>query len=244
MSRGLTLALLVSLTVGACGGVGAPETGRPPLDSPPNPGEIPAHDGLDSDLRDQVAASTFRVVGIACGRSSEGSGFAVTDTLVATNAHVILGIAAPELELPNGERLVTTPVAFDVERDLALLRVEGTTLSPLPLGPAEDHTIGSLFGWEAGPEVDPTPFRIDRPVTVRIEAVGSDERIERRSWLLAAQVEQGDSGAALVDTHGVVVGIAYATTTRRAGVAYAIRASELTDLIAEGLDSRLTIPDC
>lgn len=244
MSRGVILALLVSLLVGACGATAGPETGRPPLDSPPNPGEIPTDDGLDPILRAQVAASTFRVVGIACGRSSEGSGFAVTDTLVATNAHVILGVTAPELELPSGERIVTTPVAFDAERDLALLRVEGATLSPLPLGTAEDHTIGALFGWEAGPEADPTPFRIDRPVTVRIEAVDSDERIERRSWLLAAEVEQGDSGAALVDGDGVVVGIAYATTARGAGVAYAVRASELADLIAEGFDSVVTIPDC
>ncbi|MBT5138170.1 MAG: trypsin-like peptidase domain-containing protein [Acidimicrobiaceae bacterium] len=244
MSRGVTLALLVSLLIGACGSPVGHETGRLPLDSPPNPGEIPAHDGLNPILRDQVAASTFRVVGIACGRASEGSGFAVTDTLVATNAHVVVGIDAPELELPSGERVLTTPVAFDADRDLALLRVEGATLSPLPLGTADDNTIGALFGWEAGPEADPTPFRIDRPVTVRIEAVGSDERIERRSWLLAARVEQGDSGAALVDGEGVVVGIAYATTTRGAGVAYAIRASELVDLIAEGFDSTLTIPDC
>jgi hypothetical protein len=179
MSRGVTLALLVSLLIGACGSPVGHETGRLPLDSPPNPGEIPAHDGLNPILRDQVAASTFRVVGIACGRASEGSGFAVTDTLVATNAHVVVGIDAPELELPSGERVLTTPVAFDADRDLALLRVEGATLSPLPLGTADDNTIGALFGWEAGPEADPTPFRIDRPVTVRIEAVGSDERMSR-----------------------------------------------------------------
>ncbi len=243
MKRGVTLALLVSLLVGACE-ADAPDSTRPPIQSPPDPGEIPAFDGLDPVLRDQVAASTFRVSGIACGRSSEGSGFAVTDSLVATNAHVILGVEAPELELPDGERLVTRPVAFDADRDLALLRVEARTLAPLPLGTAEDGTVGALFGWEAGPEVDPTPFRIDRPVTVRIEAVGSEERIERRSWLLAADVEEGDSGAALVDEDGMVVGIAYATTTRGAGVAYAVRASELTDLIAEGFDSTVTIPEC
>ncbi len=236
--------MLVALLLGACGGDDGPASTRPPLESPPNPGEIPADDGLDAARRDEIARSTYRVVGIACGRASEGSGFAVTDTLVATNAHVILGISAPELELANGDRVVTTPVAFDAERDLALLRVDGMVLDPLPLGTAEDQTVGALFGWEDGPEVDPTPFRIDRPVTVRIEAVGSDERIERRSWLLAADVEQGDSGAALVDQDGTVVGIAYATTTRGVGVAYAVRATELTDMIAEGFDSTLTVPDC
>ena len=77
---------------------------------------------------------------------------------------------------------------------------------------------GAVFGWEPGPTVDPTPFRIDRPVTVRIEAVASDERIERRSWLLAARIEAGDSGAALIDPTGTVVGVAYATTARGAAL--------------------------
>jgi len=244
MTKGATLVLLATLLVTACGGSSTPTNGRPPLDSPPDPGEIPTDDGLDPALRDEIAASTFRIVGIACGRTSEGSGFAVTDTLVATNAHVILGVDSPELELSDGERVATTPVAFDGDRDLALLRVDGTSFDPLPLGPAEDKTVGAVFGWESGPEVDPTPFLIDRPVTVRIESVGSEVRIERKSWLLAADVEEGDSGAALVDQNGVVVGIAYATTTRGASVAYAVRASELTDLIAEGFDSTVTIPDC
>ena len=101
-----------------------------------------------------------------------------------------------------------------------------------------------MFGWEEGPLVDPTPFRIDRPVTVRIEAVGSDERIERRSWLVAAQIEAGDSGAALIDGSGTVVGVAYATTTRGSSVAYAVRAVRLEALIDDGFNANLAIPDC
>ena len=110
------------------------------------------------------------------------------------------------------------------------------------MGGAHDDTIGALIGWDDEP--DPTPYRIDRPVIVRIDAVGGDERVERRSWLVAADIEKGDSGAALVDHEGIVVGIAYATSTKGLDSGYAVRASELEDLIAAGLDPNLTIPGC
>ena len=128
-------------------------------------------DGLTANERDDVARSTVRVTGIACGRTTQGSGFAVRRDLVATNAHVLVGVDTPTVELGDGTSLDGEIVAFNVIDDLALIRVRGADFEPLPLGPADDGTVGAVFGWEPGPTVDPTPFRIDRPVTVRIEAV-------------------------------------------------------------------------
>lgn len=246
MRRLLSILLVGSALAVGCGSGASSESpsARPPLASPPDPGQPPDNDGLTADVRDNVARSTVRVTGIACGRTTEGSGFAVGTDLIATNAHVLIGLDRPSVELGDGTSLDGEIVAFDVIDDLALVRVRAADFEPLPLGPADDGTVGAVFGWEPGPTVDPTPFRIDRPVTVRIEAVASDERIERRSWLLAARIEAGDSGAALVDTTGAVVGIAYATTTRGSSVAYAVRTERLEALITEGLDADLVVPDC
>jgi len=244
MTRLVAFLVAVVVVVAACGGSDSSEPDRPPLGSPPDPGDVPESDGLAEDLRDRIVRSTVRISGIACGRTTEGSGFAVADNLIVTNAHVIVGLDRPVVELLDGTELLAVPVAFDPVSDLAVLRVDGASFVPLALGTAPDHTVGAVFGWESGPVVEPTPFRIDRPVTVRIEAVGSDERIERKSWLIAAFIEAGDSGAALVDHDGVVVGIAYATTVRGVGVGYAIRTSELDALIAAGLDDNPVIPGC
>ena len=246
MQRILSILLVGVVLAAGCGSdtSGEPPAGRPPLASPPDPGPPPDNDGLTADVRHDVARSTVRVTGIACGRTTEGSGFAVGSDLIATNAHVLVGLDTPTVELSDGTSLDGEIVAFNVIDDLALIRVRGTDFKPLPLGPAEDGTVGAVFGWEPGPTIDPTPFRIDRPVTVRIEAVASKERIERRSWLLAARIEAGDSGAALSDPTGTVVGVAYATTTRGSSVAYAVRAERLEALIAEGLDPDLVVPDC
>jgi S1-C subfamily serine protease len=246
MRRLLSILLVGVVLAAGCGSdiSGEPPAGRPPLASPPDPGPPPDTDGLTADVRQNVARSTVRVTGIACGRTTEGSGFAVGRDLVATNAHVLVGLDTPTVELGDGTSLDGEIVAFNVIDDLALIRVRGTDFKPLPLGPADDGTVGAVLGWEPGPTIDPTPFRIDRPVTVRIEAVASDERIERRSWLLAARIEAGDSGAALVDPTGTVVGVAYATTTRGSSVAYAVRAERLEALITEELDPDLVVPDC
>ncbi len=246
MRRLLSILLVGVVLAAGCGSGTSIESpsGRPPLASPPDPGRPPDTDGLTADVRDDVAQSTVRVTGIACGRTTEGSGFAVGGDLIATNAHVLVGLNTPTIELGDGTSLAGDIVAFNVIDDLALIRVHGADFEPLPLGPAEEGTVGAVFGWEPGPTVDPTPFRIDRPVTVRIEAVASDERIERRSWLLAAWIEAGDSGAALVDPSGTVVGVAYATTTRGSSVAYAVRAERLEALITVGPDPDLIVPGC
>ena len=186
----------------------------------------------------------MRVSGIACGRTSEGSGFAVSEQLLATNAHVVLGLPEPTIETIDGAAVAGRVVAFDAVLDLALIEVDDVAFVPLPLGTAPDGTVGAVFGWEPGPEVDPTPFRVDRPVTVRIEAVGRTDRIERPSWLLAAEIEAGDSGAAVVDDAGVVVGVAYATTSRGSSVAYAVRADALAELVDAGFNDNLIVPDC
>jgi len=245
----LAVCALVVLLSTACGDTASDTTSdtdvdRPPLDSPPDPGPVPVDDGLDPELRDRVIASTARVAGIACGRTSEGSGFAIADDLLVTNAHVIVGVTEIVVDLVDGRSISARPVAFDADADLAVLRVDTHDLEPLPLGDAADGTTGMLVGWEDDPAPDPTPFRIDRPITVRIDAVAGSERVERPSWLLAARVESGDSGAALVDADGTVVGVAYATTTRNADVGYAVRASEVEALVAAGLSRDVVVPDC
>lgn len=239
----LGLALLLGAACGSSDSDATPTT-RPPLADPPDPGPAPDSHGLSEADVEDLGASTVRVFGIGCGRASEGSGFAVSEDIVATNAHVLIGVDQPTLETGDGRRIDATIVAFDAINDLALLHVDAGGFEPLPLGEATDGTVGALFGWEQGPELDATPFRVDRPVTVNIEAVGSEERIGRPSYLLAADVESGDSGAPLIDHTGTVVGIAYMSTTRDASVGYAVRTPPLAALIEQGPHRDVVVPDC
>ncbi len=232
----LVVGLVVAVVACGTGGAGAPpSTTRPPLSDPPDPGPVPTESGLDPDLLETIVAhSTVRISGPSCGRTQEGSGFAVADDIVATNAHVAATLDEIHVGTLDGRDLPGVIVGLDLVNDLALIRVDGIGLEPLPLASdgVPDGTTGALVGWEDAGRPEPVPFRIDRPVTVRIDRVLGTDRVERPSWLVAADVEAGDSGAALIDARGRVVGVAYATTRRNAGVAYATRASVLAELLA------------
>ena len=225
---------------------------RPPLDDPPDPGPVPDDHGLSEAELAAAVESSVRVYGPACrGIVREGSGFAVADgDLVVTIAHLMIGMDEPTVELHDGREFDAVLVAFDPVNDLAVLRVSGAGLRPLPLSEAvPDGTVGAVLAWEAEGSPDPTPFRIDRPVTVRTEIVNGDERIERQSWLLAAQTEVGDSGASLVtgvDGRTTAVGVAWGASRRGGGgVAYATRAGPLAALLASAdLDQPAGVPDC
>lgn len=231
---------------------GAPalSSARPPLSDPPDPGPPPEDHGLEPQELQKALASSVRVTGLSCGIRREGSGFAVGDgDLIVTNAHLLLGLQEPEVEALDGRKLNAAPVAFDPVNDLAVLRVQRSGLTPLTLADdAPDGALGAVLAWEDEAEPAPTPFRIDRPVQVVTEIVGSEQREKRPSWLLSANIEQGDSGAALVwqDPAGatVAVGVVWGAS-RRGKVAYATRASELSDLLdSDDLREVIEVPDC
>lgn len=236
-------AVAAVLVLGGC--AGAEKGAATDSSSRDTNGAIPEDHGLTDERVAAVLPSTVAVNGVACGRLARGSGFAVSENLIVTNAHVIVGIDDIRVHTHDGRTLQARAVAFDPDADLAILEASGAELEPLSLAPdAEEGTTGLLAGWSPDLEPEPSPFRVERAVTVRIETVGGTDRVERRSWLLAAEIEVGDSGAALVDLDGEVIGVAFATSTEGADTGYAVRASEVSTLLAEGIDPNLTVPGC
>ena len=72
----------------------------------PDLGNPPRRTGIPPTLSEQVAQSTVRIEGEACGRLQEGSGFVVDTDLVVTNAHVVVrrrdDRGRPHRRLPGG----------------------------------------------------------------------------------------------------------------------------------------------
>lgn len=194
----------------------APDAGLPPIDP-----------GLDPAVHERVAASTVKVVAEACERIQEGSGFVVSDDVVVTNAHVVAGQERVEVTKPDGKRLPATVSVFDPKRDLAVLRIDKLALSPLGRGTAEEDSKGAVFGHPGGQEaVRAAPARIsDEVLADGKDIYGKDT--ERQVFILAANLQSGDSGGALVDTEGLVVGVAFAIAPDRPGTAYALTGDEL-----------------
>jgi len=202
----------------------------------PVTGPPPASTGIPEPVLAQVAASTVKVAGVACARSQEGSGFSAAADTVVTNAHVVAGHrpGRTSVERPDGKILPATVVVFDPERDLAVLRVPGLGQAPLAVDGGEVGDRGAVMGHPGGQE----QLRI-APAAIRqqVDAVGRDlydARTTRRDvFILAAALRPGDSGAALVNASGRVMGVAFAIAPDQPGTAYALTSKELRAVLAQ-----------
>ncbi|HEY2999495.1 MAG TPA: MarP family serine protease [Acidimicrobiales bacterium] len=214
------------------------------LQPAPDVGASPGASGLTPELAEQVRLSTVKVEGRACDRIQEGSGFFVGDGLVATNAHVVAGEDDSTVELADGSTVDADVVAFDPDRDLAILRVDGRGRPPLPLREGEVDDTGGAFGHPGGGPLEISPFRIGD----RITAVGHDiydaGRTRREVLVLAADLAPGDSGAALVAPDGQVVGVAFAVAPDKPGVAYGLAVDELEAVLAGDLTRQRDTGGC
>ncbi len=210
----------------------------------PDTGSSPGSSGVSTEMANQVVRSTVKVEGVACSRIQEGSGFFVAEDLVVTNAHVVAGETDSIVELSDGSTLDADVVAFDPRRDLAVLRTRGGGRPPLPLADAEVGETGGVFGRPGGGPLEISPFR----VADRITAVGRDiydsGSTSRDVLVLASDLAPGDSGSALVDPQGRVVGVAFAIAPDRPGVAYALAIDELEAVLAGDLSTERDTGGC
>jgi S1-C subfamily serine protease len=200
----------------------------------PELGPPPAASGLDQATSDEVARSVVKVEGVACSRVQDGSGFVVADGLVATNAHVVAGERSTDVIRDDGQRFSGTVVAFDPDRDLALVAVEGFGRPPLPVQPTTvgDGSGGGVFGHPGGEPLRIAPFRVSRSITATGRDIYGEGTTERDVLELAATLRPGDSGSALVDPDGEVVGVAFAIARDQPDVAYALAPAELQAVVA------------
>ncbi|MFC0028720.1 S1C family serine protease [Micromonospora chaiyaphumensis] len=157
-----------------------------------------------------VSPSIVTVTATGTGGTSLGSGVVLdADGLILTNAHVISSGGSLAVELADGRTAPATLVGSDTGADIALLRVDGLTgLTPATLGSDATLRVGDpvvAFG---------SPLGLEGTVTSGIVSA-LDRSVDDMSGLIQtdAAINHGNSGGALVDTAGRVVGINVAIAT-------------------------------
>ncbi|HKE99660.1 MAG TPA: MarP family serine protease [Actinomycetes bacterium] len=176
----------------------------------------------------RAARSTVRIESQGCGGLVFGSGFPITGELFVTNAHVVAGTQAQVVRSLDGRRRRATVVQFDPVRDLAVLRVARSPLTPLvPRAEAPSGTVGAVIGYPGGGGQQIVGAR----VAARTAAVGRDiysRALARREiYVLRARIRKGDSGGPIVDRQGRLLGVVFAASTLDSREGYALTAGEL-----------------
>ena len=209
----------------------------------PDAGTAPEQSGLSTAVANQVVQSTVKVTGEACSRIQEGSGFFVGPDLVVTNAHVVAGESGTEVELADGRNLDASVVAFDPDRDLAVLRTDGEAPA-LSLRDADTGDVGGVFGHPGGGGLEVSPFRVAEEITAVGRDIYDQGSTSRDVLVLASDLAPGDSGSALVDPQGQVIGVAFAVAPDKPGVAYALAISELREVLERDLSGERDTGGC
>ena len=203
---------------------------RPAPDTGPPPSEIP----VPQEVVEQATASTMRIDANGCRRGYVGSGWAVDEGVVVTNAHVIAGSDTVSVRRPDGEERPAEVIRFDPELDLAVLRVDGLDRPALPLGEPIEDAEGAVIGYPGGqdsPRVAPATVR-DRRATMGRDIYGEGSA-EREVVYLAAELAKGDSGGPVIDVDGQVVGVVFAISPDRRTTAYALSPDEVRAVLEQ-----------
>jgi Do/DeqQ family serine protease len=152
------------------------------------------------------------------GGPVEGSGSGVVyseNGYILTNNHVVEGASELEVTLADNRKYKATLVGTDTRTDLAVIKIDATGLIPAEVGNSDDVRIGE---WVLAVG---NPFDLTSTVTAgiisakgrNIDLLGKGASIEAFIQTDAA-VNPGNSGGALVDAQGKLIGINTAIATR------------------------------
>jgi len=194
-------------------------------------GPPPAASGIPPDVHNRVIASTVKVEGQACRKIQEGSGWVAGPQLVVTNAHVVAGESDTKVEDADGEEHDAIVVAFDPNRDLAVLRVPSLERTPLPVTEGAEGTTGAVYGHPGGGPLEVSPAAVSDRVTALGRDIYDANRTRRDVFIMAAQLRPGDSGGAFVNQAGEVVGVAFAIAPDDPNTAYALTDKEVRPML-------------
>jgi len=159
--------------------------------------------------------------------ASLGSGVIVSgEGYIVTNNHVVEGADAIEVGLADGRKAAAKIVGTDPETDLAVIRIKERDLPVMVLGQPDEARVGDVV-LAIG-----NPFGVGQTVTMGIiSAVGRNNlHINHFENFIQtdAAINFGNSGGALVDTHGNLLGInsaIYSQTGGSIGIGFAIPVS-------------------
>lgn len=171
-------------------------------------------------------------------RASSGSGVVLSaDGYIVTNHHVIENSTKVEITLSDKRELIAKVVGIDLNTDIALLKVDARNLVPVQYGNSDLVEVGE---WVLAVG---NPFNLTSTVTAgivsakarNINILGNAYAIE--SFIQTdAVVNPGNSGGALVNTRGELIGINTAIITERGsyeGYSFAIPANLVKKVVED-----------
>ena len=163
-----------------------------------------------------------------------GSGVIISkDGYIVTNNHVIDGADEINVKLHDGREMKGRVIGTDAATDLALVKIEGDDFPAIPVGNSDNLKVGE---WVLAVG---NPFNLGSTVTAGVvSATARGLRANQVESFIQtdAAINQGNSGGALVNARGELVGInamLYSPTGAYSGYGFAIPTSIMTKVVTD-----------
>ena len=165
-----------------------------------------------------------------------GSGVIISkDGYIVTNNHVIEGADEISVKLNDNREFKGRVIGTDPSTDLALVKIEGDDFPTIPVGDSEALKVGE---WVLAVG---NPFNLNSTVTAGIVSAKARSLGVYNGGIESfiqtdAAINQGNSGGALVNAKGELVGInamLYSPTGAYSGYGFAIPTSIMTKVVAD-----------
>ena len=137
-----------------------------------------------------------------------GSGFVISqDGYILTNYHVVEGTSKIDVKFYNGKSYVAKLIGYDAGSDIAVLKVEANDLTPVVLGNSDNLNVGDTVVAIGNP-LGILPFSLTAGiVSAKNQAVPMSDGTTMQLLQTDCAINSGNSGGALFNLHGEVIGI-------------------------------------
>lgn len=245
---GLAAVALLTIAGGTVGGALAGATSEPSTAAPAaTAGSFDtastATQGVDTGARADVSALISKalpgVVSInvdLSGGQGAGTGFIISsDGEIATNAHVVADATKISVVFSDGSSAPATVLGVDRTDDLAVIKVDKTGLTALPLGNSSDLKIGEpVVAIGNALALTGGPTATEGIVSALDRTIDTNDG-EHLAHLLQtdAAINPGNSGGPLLTLDGRVVGINSAGSQGAQNIGFAIAIDTAKPIVAQ-----------
>jgi serine protease Do len=140
--------------------------------------------------------------------AASGSGFILTeDGYILTNYHVIEGSSSITVTLYDDTSYEATLVGYDESNDIAVLKVDATGLAPVVLGDSDDLNVGDTVVAIGNPLGELTFSLTQGAISALNRQVTLSSDLTMDLIQTDCAINSGNSGGALFNLYGEVIGI-------------------------------------
>ena len=140
--------------------------------------------------------------------AASGSGFIISDDgYILTNFHVIEDSDSITVSLYNGESYEATLIGYDESNDIAVLKIEAENLVPVILGDSDNLNVGDSVVAIGNPLGELTFSLTAGTVSAKDREVTLSSSVTMNLLQTDCAINSGNSGGALFNMYGEVIGI-------------------------------------